>query len=688
MASSSSTPTSSSSQKWTYDVFLSFRGEDTRKTFIDHLYSALKQKGIYTYKDDETLKRGESIAPSLLKAIRESRIAVIVFSENYADSSWCLDELEYIMKCMDETGQIVLPIFYYVEPSQVRKQKGEFGKGFAKHESSRNNNKVESWRNALAAAANLSGWETMHIANGHEAKCINEIINTISERLPSIISNVDEEFIGLRTRMQQLISELEIGSGGVRMVGIWGLGGGGKTTLASCVYDEISSMFDKCCFLENIRENSSKNGLESLQERILEEFGAGRVRRVEEGKHMIKRRLSHTSVLIVLDDVDHLAQLEALAGSHDWFGERSRILITTRDNHVLNRVDVIRDICLLNDDEAIKLFRKHAAHGKLCIEDYEHFSKQLVRYANGLPLALKVLGRFLCDKNMDEWRSALERLEEIPDTDIVEKLKISFDGLEPDEKNLFLDIACLYRRHHNDDAMVMLKACGFHPVRGVKVLIQKALITVNLHGKFDMHDLIQEMGLYIVRGEHSNNPLKHSRVWKVDDVKRIFATDRKMIEAIRYENNDRLPSHVNISMTNLRSVELKNLYGSSLPTYLLTMELHCLNLTRCTHRQLWKGYKIKHYSTSKDAKRKTDVGPKFVFEGLFNGMCKKCGDLKLIACSNCKGSGSLKQGGAFSFGPSDELSFVGKSKMSSLSCTKCRARGHFPCPECSKAPTT
>ncbi|PWA50935.1 hypothetical protein CTI12_AA468440 [Artemisia annua] len=70
------------------------------------------------------------------------------------------------------------------------------------------------------------------------------------------------------------------------------------------------------------------------------------------------------------------------------------------------------------------------------------------------------------------------------------------------------------------------------------------------------------------------------------------------------------------------------------------------------------------------------------------GMCKRCGDLKLIACSNCKGSGSLKQGGAFSFGPSDELSFVGKSKMSSLSCTKCGARGHFPCPECSKAPTT
>ncbi|KAI3799074.1 hypothetical protein L1987_34364 [Smallanthus sonchifolius] len=71
------------------------------------------------------------------------------------------------------------------------------------------------------------------------------------------------------------------------------------------------------------------------------------------------------------------------------------------------------------------------------------------------------------------------------------------------------------------------------------------------------------------------------------------------------------------------------------------------------------------------------------------GMCKRCGDLKLIACSNCKGSGSLKQGGAFNFGLPDEVSFVGgNSKTSSLSCSKCRSRGHFPCPECSKAPTT
>ncbi|KAL7587290.1 hypothetical protein Lser_V15G37347 [Lactuca serriola] len=167
MASSSSSPSAMafSSQLWKYHVFLSFRGEDTRKTFVDHLYMALVQQGIYTYKDDETLPRGESIAPSLEKAIEESQIVVIIFSKNYADSSWCLDELVHIMKCKDMRDQIVMPIFYDVDPSEVRKQKRKYGEAFAKHELE-NKTKVESWRKALVDAANVSGWESQHIANG------------------------------------------------------------------------------------------------------------------------------------------------------------------------------------------------------------------------------------------------------------------------------------------------------------------------------------------------------------------------------------------------------------------------------------------------------------------------------------------------------------------------------------------
>ncbi|KAI3696363.1 hypothetical protein L1987_79377 [Smallanthus sonchifolius] len=303
----------SSSQSWIYHVFLSFRGEDTRKTYVDHLYEALVQKGIHTYKDDEALPRGETIGPALFKAIDESRIAVIIFSENYANSSWCLDEVEYIMRGKNERGQIVLPIFYHVDPSDVRKQKGKYKEAFAKHELE-NNQKVDSWRKALMDAGNLAGWESKYIANGHESKGIKEIVNTIVSKLIPIISNVNEDLIGIETRVQDLKSKLEIGSCDVRMIGIWGVGGGGN---------ELSSKFDGCCFVENIREESSKYGLRKMQEKILSRVLKQEhveVESVKEGRDMLKDRLCHRKVLIVLDDVNHLNHLKDLAGSPDWFG--------------------------------------------------------------------------------------------------------------------------------------------------------------------------------------------------------------------------------------------------------------------------------------------------------------------------------------------------------------------------------
>ena len=154
---SSSFP-SSSVARWKYGVFLSFRGEDTRYKFMGHLYEALIQKGIFTFKDDEKLERGKPISPDLLKAIEESRFAVVILSENYASSTWCLDELAKIICCEKETGMTVLPVFHYVEPSDVRKQMGTFALAFAKHEEKENKERVEKWRDALTQVGSLSGW--------------------------------------------------------------------------------------------------------------------------------------------------------------------------------------------------------------------------------------------------------------------------------------------------------------------------------------------------------------------------------------------------------------------------------------------------------------------------------------------------------------------------------------------------
>ena len=162
MASSSSSSSSSTlTQK--HDVFLSFRGEDTRDNFTSHLYAALRRKKIGTYIDYNGLNKGDEISPALVQAISESKISVIIFSKNYASSTWCLDELVHILSCKEGiNGQLVIPVFYGVDPSHVRKQQGSYATALAALGDSfgRDSDKVERWREALASAASLSGWDS------------------------------------------------------------------------------------------------------------------------------------------------------------------------------------------------------------------------------------------------------------------------------------------------------------------------------------------------------------------------------------------------------------------------------------------------------------------------------------------------------------------------------------------------
>ena len=148
---------SCSTARFIYDVFLSFRGEDTRYNFTSHLYKALCDKGFNTFIDDDNLQKGEEISTELLKAIELSMISIVVFSENFASSTWCLNELVKILECKN-FGQIVLPVFYKVNPSEVRKQEGKFGIALTKHEEKHNKDKVQSWRAALTKATDLVGF--------------------------------------------------------------------------------------------------------------------------------------------------------------------------------------------------------------------------------------------------------------------------------------------------------------------------------------------------------------------------------------------------------------------------------------------------------------------------------------------------------------------------------------------------
>ena len=163
---STSTKTSSSSSNLPhkYDVFLSFRGGDTRTNFVDHLYAGLVANGFHTFRDDEQLERGGEISSQLLDAIEESHIFLVVFSENYADSRWCLNELLAIInstKFARDKSRIVLPIFYHVNPSDVRHQRGSYATRHTSPVEDADEDEVaiiENWKNALTAAADLSGY--------------------------------------------------------------------------------------------------------------------------------------------------------------------------------------------------------------------------------------------------------------------------------------------------------------------------------------------------------------------------------------------------------------------------------------------------------------------------------------------------------------------------------------------------
>ncbi|XP_039168291.1 disease resistance protein RUN1 [Eucalyptus grandis] len=523
---------SSSKSKTIYDVFLSFRGTDLRNNFVSHLYQALHRNGIYTFRDSEELKKGDQIL-MLMKAIEESCIAVIVFSDDYTSSTWCLKELSKIMECKEQKGLTVLPVFYKVDPKEVRGGRESYRRALAKHESKseKDSKKVKRWKKALFDAGNLSGW---HLNDGDESELIQRIVTEISTHLDQKPLHVAKHLVGLASRVVKLKSMLNLQSNDdVLMVGLWGKGGIGKTTLFKAVYNDIFRQFGNSCFLANVREASKDcKDLVTLQEKLLSEILSLKeglvVSSVDRGINLVQDRLRHKKVLLILDDVDDLRQLYALAGEQKWFGNGSRIIVTTRNKHLLTShgidLDHVYEVKELDDGAACELLRKHSFLTQQKLKIRTDLMDSVLHHAKDLPLALEVLGSFLRGRTEHAWESMLNKLSRIPDKTINDVLKISYDGLEENEREVFLHIACFFKGWDSEYTKKVLDSCDFEVAIGLEILIEMSLISIE-HNILQVHDLIQLMGTDIVNQECRDDPGKRSRLWLYEDVLGVLSCD-------------------------------------------------------------------------------------------------------------------------------------------------------------------
>ncbi|KAK1423993.1 hypothetical protein QVD17_19304 [Tagetes erecta] len=550
MAFTSSSSSTSPPNPIKFDVFLSFRGEDTRHSFTDHLYESLLRAGLYTFRDNDTIDKGQVLAREIKAAINEARAYIIVLSENYANSRWCLDELCLILEQRRKFNHFVLPVFYHVDPSDIRKQRRRFDIdgskwtpltkvatligiskclecfGIELERSRWREASMRRWKEALIEVANLTGM--VLLGSRSETKFITEVVETVQCKMDLKRLSFPAHLTGMEVRVEVINSWFR--NKQYNAIAICGMGGSGKTTLTQYVYNLNKQHFQSSSFIEVT--GKQPDGLLGLQKQLLKDVLGGkkiRLSSVSEGTQKIEKVLVMKKALIVLDDIDQHEQLSALLGTR-MFPTQSKIIITTRNLDINAWLASIFWTCwvhkvkLLNNFESLELLSYYAFRSKTPMKDFKELAVQLAHYCGGNPLAIKVLGSSLFVNDEDPqtinymigiWRSRMNSLNSLRGNihfKIQGVLRTSFDSLpHPSDRELLLHIACFcvgeYSRH-----VEMILEDELYAKSGILTLVNRCFLTILPNGKLMMHQLLQEMGRNVVC-EESKDPAKRSRVW-------------------------------------------------------------------------------------------------------------------------------------------------------------------------------
>ncbi|CAN1335144.1 Disease resistance protein RUN1 [Linum perenne] len=552
--SSSSLPSSHGSPytgEWEYDAFLCFRGGDTRHGFTSHLMNALSDRQIRAFIDDK-LDKTESI-DMLISILERSALSVVVFSEKFADSIWCLEEVATIARRMVEYGHRVLPVFYKVDPSDVTDDSRSYATTIDLEYKARSTylEDKKRWMDALKAVANCAGHTSKAIEI--ESDLIKAIVEDVQKQLIGMSPSIkDNNLVAMGSRIfevERLLAMDKLDE--TCIVGLWGMGGVGKTTLAKACYDRITSSNKgmEHLFVRNINEICEKHhGVEEIVHKLYSKLlKENNIDCEDLGISYRRERLSRLRVFIVLDNVETVWQLEQLALGDVFkltkvFAAGSRIILTTRNKKVLQiAMAKVYNVECLNDEESTRLFSLHAFKRDFPQDNWAHKSRLAMSYCKGNPLALKILGGALFGEDRRYWMSFFSGLRQTGKLEIHNILRRSYNKLEEVEKRIFLDVACL------------LGGISRPRLNGEKI---------------EVHDLLKEMAWNIVNEEP--NLGKRSRSLDLSKAKEMY------LEANAFDGMDSLTFlkfWYNYSADNKR-IRMSHGRINSLPNGLRWLEWH------------------------------------------------------------------------------------------------------------------
>ncbi|XP_018727420.2 disease resistance protein RPV1 [Eucalyptus grandis] len=550
-----------------YEVFLSFRRQGMRNHFVDFLYTMLTDVGIHVFRDEEEPEKGGEILPQLIRAIEQSKISIPVISIEYGSSNICLMELVQMVECMDRKNHTIIPIFYHVNPLDAFNCRGTFQTA------------DEHQKRALRQVGALAKYHHVERSDLCHSNVIKQIVLQVERMLKKKDLIVPKQLVGVNPHMQEIMAKLKVDyrNGQAIKIGdtcekmlIYGIPGVGKTVLAKCVYNELNHLYDACGFLENIQAEISDHGIVSVQNRLishLQKGNASNFNRSDVALTYFQRRFLTMKVLVLLDDVKDHEQLSALVGKLDWLGPRSVVILTSQTHDVLKNISGAEGYVLepMKQDEALKLFCRHAFGTDCPREEFKTLSTDIVAATGRLPLALEVTGSSLfLVESKKVWRETRIALEVSPPKRVQVALKKSYADLDRNAQGIFLDIACFFTGMDKRISYYMWNDCKYNPSKTIPALLARSLVKIGEDKQVLMHEILKKFGQEIVKNENQNEPCKRSRLWNHEEALHVLRRGEgtKNVEALGLEFGDRSERDVSFEcdhfdgLQNLRFLKL------------------------------------------------------------------------------------------------------------------------------------